>query len=376
MTLELYDRAVFICGHPKSGTSLLRSLFDSHPQVITYPEETRFFRDYLPAAAGKALDQKLALADRMLTNVFDWNRSVPPPDQAGFLDRDYSHISAADVRRAMRDRIQECYRHDGDLLAAAVLAFGQVTGQLSAESTCWVEKTPYNERFAGQIFAWWPEARCVHVVRDPRDNFVSYQRKHTEWSPESFGLSWARSTLAGLQHRDTFGSHRYWLMRYEDLVRDPEVTIRALCDFLGVADDESLRRPARGGRPWQGNSMFTDTFDQISRAPVGRWVGQLAPDELVALEALAASPMRLLGYELQADHAPLDGSARRRVLRRLVSLTLHETSLSPSERNAIETASRFPPTSANRHPPVLTRGRLLATLLIQYLRMLTPAHAD
>jgi len=375
MMLELRHRPVFICGHPKSGTSLLRSLFDSHPQVITYPEETRFFRSYLPAAAGKALDEKLALADRMLTHVFDWNQTAPPPDQAGFLDRDYSHISAADIRGTMRDRIRECYRHDGDLLAAAVLAFGQVSGQLSPASACWVEKTPYNERFAGQIFAWWPEARCVHVVRDPRDNFVSYQRKHAEWSPESFGLSWARSTLAGLDHRDTYGSHRYWLMRYEDLVRDPGETIRALCDFLGIADDESLRQPARGGRPWQGNSMFTETFDQISRAPVGRWEGRLESDELVALEALAASPMRSLGYELRGDRVPLDGPARRRVVRRMVSLAVHETSLSPSERAAIEAASHFDRIRASRRPLPPTRGRLLAGLLLQYMRLLTPTHA-
>ncbi len=375
MSVSCATDRVFICGHPKSGTSLLRSLFDSHPQVVTYPEETRFFRSYLPLAQGKGLDEKLALADRMLTNVFDWNRVAPPPDQAGFLDRDYSQISAADVRLAMREQLRASYRHDGDLLAAAVLAYGQVSGQLSAESVCWVEKTPYNERFADQIFAWWPEARCVHVVRDPRDNFVSYQRKHAEWSPESFGLNWARSTQAGLEHRDVFGPHRYWLVRYEDLVRAPEETIQALCAFLGISDDESLRRPARGGRPWEGNSMFADTFDQISRAPVGRWVGQLRPDELVALEALAALPMQSLGYELDAQRARLDGSARRRVVWRLVSLTLHEVTLTPSERATLEAASRFPPTAASRRPLALSRRRLLTLLLLQYLRMLTSTHA-
>lgn len=34
------DRPIFICGHPKSGTSLLRNLLDNHPQLAVYPEES------------------------------------------------------------------------------------------------------------------------------------------------------------------------------------------------------------------------------------------------------------------------------------------------------------------------------------------------
>ena len=51
---ELRDSPVFIAGHPRSGTSLLRSVLDSHPELVAYPEETSFFRRYLPKAAGKS----------------------------------------------------------------------------------------------------------------------------------------------------------------------------------------------------------------------------------------------------------------------------------------------------------------------------------
>ena len=37
-------RALLICGHPKSGTSLLLSLLDGHPDVLAFPEETKYFR--------------------------------------------------------------------------------------------------------------------------------------------------------------------------------------------------------------------------------------------------------------------------------------------------------------------------------------------
>ena len=84
MDKSLRDRPVFIGGHPKSGTSLLRSLVDSHPQLVVYPEETMFFRGFLPKAKGLSLEQKLVLADQLITHIFEWNQTKPPAHQAGF----------------------------------------------------------------------------------------------------------------------------------------------------------------------------------------------------------------------------------------------------------------------------------------------------
>jgi hypothetical protein len=54
--VELRDRPVFICGHPRSGISLLRNLLDGHPQLVVYPEETSFFRRYLKEAAKTSME--------------------------------------------------------------------------------------------------------------------------------------------------------------------------------------------------------------------------------------------------------------------------------------------------------------------------------
>ena len=128
---DLRESPVFIAGHPKSGTSLLRSVLDSHPELVTYPEETSFFRRYLPKAAGKNRIEKLLLSDRYLTHIFEWNQANPPAHQAGFPDRDYSNIPVAKVRQAVKQLVAEQFRHDGDMLSAVVLAYGQVTGQIN-----------------------------------------------------------------------------------------------------------------------------------------------------------------------------------------------------------------------------------------------------
>ena len=327
MTTDLRDLPVFICGHPKSGTSLLRGILDSHPELVTYPEETGFFRRYLPKAQGQPLDEKLALSDQFLTHIFDWNRENPPPNQAGFPDRDYSNISAQAIRDTQRRLVRERLDHDGDILSAAVLAYGEVVGKLTPRLRWWVEKTPYNERFVSQIFSFWPQARCVHMVRDPRDNYSSYVRKHPDWTPAGFAGSWRTSTLAGLRNEKTFGSDRYLIIRYEDFALQPEATISRLCAFLGIQDSDAMRQPTRDGRPWQGNSMFPDQFNGISAAPVGRWHELVSPTDCFVIETLCAAPMSSLHYEhskKNARHIPI--SLRLRTYKTLIMTTLKENS--------------------------------------------------
>lgn len=296
MTDLLRDRPIFICGHPKAGTSLLRAIFDSHPQLIVYPEETVFFRRFLPRAAGLDLPGQLALAEQTLIHIFQWNLERPVPSQSGFPDRDYSGISYDQVSQAMRRLVSQRCRHPGDILSAAVLAYGQVSGLATHATLSWVEKSPYNEYFAGQIFDWWPEARCIHILRDPRDNYVSYRRKHPEWQPEFFALNWRRSTQAGLQNRQRFGSQRYCILRYEDLTQSPETTLRRLTDFLHLDWDPSLAAPTRAGEQWAGNSMFSDQFQGISAAPVARWRDKLSLQDVAVIEHMAQPAMAEFDY--------------------------------------------------------------------------------
>lgn len=296
MRQSLSDRPVFICGHPKSGTSLLRSLLDSHPELLVYPEETVFFRRYLPKASGKSLEEKLVLADELLLHIFSWNQIAPPPSQANFPDRDYADIPFHKVREAYRKLASYSVRHDGDLLFYALAAYGEVSGYLSEETHRWVEKTPYNERFVRQILEWWPVALFIHVIRDPRDNYATYKRKHPDWDVESFAKSWQESALQGLQLNHELGGDRYWVMRYEDFILKPEEYIGKLCNFLGIQDHPTLRTPTRNGRDWGGNSMFGERFQGIDKSPIGRWKDNLSALDVVLTEAIASQAMQLLGY--------------------------------------------------------------------------------
>jgi Sulfotransferase family len=308
---SLEENATFICGHPKSGTSLLRAMLDSHPQLTVFPEETKFFRRVLPGSLAIARQERpRAVADHIL-HVFQWSSDSPTATQAGFLDRDYSHRSHARVLESYRRRVAGWAGDMGSLLSAAILAYGDASGRQGPETQRWVEKSPYNERFAHQIFNWWPEARCLHVVRDPRDNYASYLRKHPEWSPAAFAQSWKQSAARGWRNQRQFGPNRYLILRFEDLVLDTERAIAEIILFLGIHDAASLRAPTRDGTVWKGNSMFGDAFDGISRRPLGRYAGALAESDRRRIEAQLEPEMLRLSYPLTRPLSPAERVAGR-----------------------------------------------------------------
>jgi len=295
---DFINSPVFICGHPKSGTSLLTALLDGHPAVVAYPEETLFFRRFLPKAQGKSRKEKLKLAEKYLIHIFEWNQESPPDHQKNFPDRDYADISFEEVRDVMVSLLEEDRPDPTDFLNAAVMAYGKVTGTLTDQSKLWVEKTPYNALYAQTIFSEWTNAKCIHIVRDPRDNFVSYHRKQPSWTAKVFAYNWIRSTFAGIENKDKYGEDRYLILKFEDLLQEPNQVTHRLAAFLDIEWQETLLHPTRAGDRWRGNSMFAEKFQAIRTDPIGRWKEHLDPFDQAMIQIITKKVMSALGYPL------------------------------------------------------------------------------
>ncbi|MBM3143723.1 MAG: sulfotransferase [Chloroflexi bacterium] len=299
MSDHLRDHPVFLCGYPRSGTSLVRALLDGHPQLVVYPFETFFFRGFLPQAARRDMDGKVELASRYLLQFVGLRHEMEEDYEHFHPNEDTVHDFAKMCLSIQRQIAAHGCRHDGDLLAASVLAFGEVYGFLHENTRCWLEKSVHNEFFAEQIFGWWPEARCIHLMRDPRDVYSSYHPRRQKVLPRLFSLRWARSAQKGLDNQRVYGEDHYYLIEYEQLAQDPEAALQGLTHFLGIEDHPILRIPSSMGIPWEGNSTFADKFAGISARPVERWRKELARHDVQIIEQIARQPMTKLGYRVE-----------------------------------------------------------------------------
>ncbi|MDQ1525816.1 MAG: hypothetical protein QOG18_429 [Microbacteriaceae bacterium] len=94
-----------------------------------------------------------------------------------------------------------------------------------------VDKTPQNAAIWPRIHEYWPEARYVHLRRHPASIVASLVRAKPNDPPEE---QVRRVLLYGSQLDSAREALSGPTVRYEDLTRDPEGTIKQICRYLGV----------------------------------------------------------------------------------------------------------------------------------------------
>lgn len=255
------ERPIVIGGSPRSGTTLLRRILDSHPRICSGPESSLF---------------------------------LPGRVQVEVLERGYG-IAA--------ERIQDMLRESGSQ-AEFVEAFFRTYSQRLGKPR-WSEKTPLNVWHLDWIWAHFPGARFVHVVRDGRDVACS-MRLHPDRrlvdgrmvevprheSMESIVRRWVVSTGKGLRFR---GDARYREVRYEDLVTDPRGTLEPLLRWIGEPFAEGMLAQRSEGEVIRRGAEF-DAQGALVASSVGRWTRDLSPPEIELFERLGGARLRELGY--------------------------------------------------------------------------------
>lgn len=286
------DRACLIAGSAKSGTTLLTSLFDGHPELLPFPEETAYF----PTVRRKYRHAGRQAQARYLMEEAESRLLFAAEARAG--NRDYSHFPRAAFRDAFTSAAADPARSGEDLLAILVECYARVRGLPTDSVTRWIEKTPANRYCLPDIRAVYPHARVILTLRDPRAVLAAYllrkRRKGLRFSVYDCVSHWRQSAEVALREH---GSARTHVVRFESLVADPAAVMREVCAFLGVEFLPSVLVPTKAGEHWRGNSAVKEKFTGVDSAPAERWKSALSEKEIGWVEWHCRDWMRELGYE-------------------------------------------------------------------------------
>jgi len=234
---EPSPQPIFIVGMPRSGTSLLEQMLAAHPAIH---------------GAGELLQIKQMVV-RAFANQGPFPASMAnrTPAQLQALGREYVETTAALAPGARRV----------------------------------VDKLTLNFYFAGLIHLMLPNARIIHIRRDPLDTCLSC---HTTLFREPVRFAHDQTEL-GRFHRAyrTLTDHwtrvlpaaRFTQVEYADLVKNPEAEMRRLLDFCGLdwdaacIDAHGLDRPIRTASRFQARRPVYGT--SVGRAR--RYAAYLGP---------------------------------------------------------------------------------------------------
>jgi len=272
------DPAIFVGGMPRSGTSLVRAILAAHPDVAMFPGELPLWSQLARAHAGQDLSRPAA-RERLVRDLV-----THPRMKRAHVTLDGDALAAAlDAEPVVRL---------GTVFALALRQYARQTGKPR-----WGAKDPRNEFHADRIFAELPAAAVIHMIRDPRDVLAS---QRAMWGRRAQHLvsttdDWRRS--AGLARRQAAGRDTYVVLRYEDLVTEPERIVRDVCRVLGL-DYRPTMLDLAGQPLWPGGEApeIGPGVPVISPSRIGRHRGEVPPGEIRYIEWRARREMRAWGY--------------------------------------------------------------------------------
>lgn len=291
------DAAIFVGGMPRSGTSLMRNILGSHPDVAMFFGELPLWRELAAAHVGRSL-ARAADRDALIRDLV----THPRMQRAG-MTLDGDELAAALAGEPAVSL--------GTVFAHALRQYARREGKPR-----WGVKDPRNEFHADQILAELPAARVVHMLRDPRDVLAS---QRAMWGSRAQHIvstthDWRRSAALARRHQAV---HRgaYAVVRYEDLVTDPARVVRDLCRTLDLDYHPAMLDLA--GKPLWPEGEGDDSrpawpSTAISAGRVGRHLRDLAPGEARYVEWRARREMDDWGY---APATPAASGGRARIAR-------------------------------------------------------------
>jgi hypothetical protein len=294
------SRPIFVVGTPRSGTTLMAKVLGRHSRLFM-PGETHFFDDiYAHRKALGDLDDAEA-RDRVAARFADHYRrywEIPDQERIDLIMREQPGTWAnwRDGMRGYRDALS-----------------GFMEMQMEVEDKArWGNNAPRDIFNVDEILTFYPQAKFVVCVRDPRDFLLSYKGKwkivtdkenvgriRKLYHPVITSLLWKSSMRQLARIKAKVPACNWVIVRYEGMVSAPEETVRRICAVLEEAFEPHMLEVE------ESNSSTGQQQKGIFATSVQRWRTELSPAEITVAQRLTWVEMKELGYQPVEVDAPM-----------------------------------------------------------------------
>ena len=281
------NQPIYLAGIERSGTSLMYALLASHPRIAMM-RRTNLWMYFNKQYGDLGVDQNF---ERCIAMMSQYKRlkviGIDP-------ERLHSEFPAG----------EKSYARLFSLIGAH---FAEKQGKQR-----WGDKSLNTERYMDDIFAVFPNAKIIHMMRDPRDRYASAKTRWVKMKGRAGAgtIMWMDSVRLARRGMKKYPNN-YIVVRYEDVVSKTEETVRAVCAFLGedYAPEMLTMMGAPSHRDKGGNSSYGKReVGAISTDSLARYRQVLSMDDIKFIQDVCKSGMLQFGYPLDDVRLPWKAS--------------------------------------------------------------------
>ena len=245
---------IFLVGAERSGSTMLRIMLDHHPEIAFFSE----FEFAVERVSESGDFPEIGSYRRWLQS-----------DRI-YLDSGSQVDATLGYRDLVHSFLEQKRSRDGKRLVGATV-----------------------HRCFDRLVHLWPNARYIHLLRDPRD--VARSTIAMGWAGNVWtgAERWVNAETTWGRLRNELPCDRWFEIRYESLVREPEAQLRELCGYLSVPYDARML-----GYP------ETTSYDAPNPHHADRWMQSLPDRDAGLVEQRIGSLLTDRGYTCSADQTP------------------------------------------------------------------------
>lgn len=266
---------VFIIGVPRSGTTLLRLILDSHSKIAAASETPWILGTYVESSV------------RQLTSFLIDCEYGPVKNIPG--------VTPQSLLIAMRAFIEKVFTPYLTLKKKDLL----------------VLKTPDDIKHIDFLLKLYPESKYIHIVRDGRDSACSMVENSSSLFANELDGYGVLNHLNAMKRwyeweikvRSAFSENRInpVEIRYEDMVRNPTETVSGICRGIGVEFEPemlSYQQYEHELPEWEAGTYDVKRRKiNIDTTSIGRWSAKFTLDEKNKVSEMYSTFLHDLGYE-------------------------------------------------------------------------------
>lgn len=289
----------FIIGTERSGSNLLRLILNAHSGIaLPHPPHILHFFGPLqesygdltrPAALRQLVGDVLGL---LASHIYPWDRAIDP------------------------ERIIQ-RMHDAPWPPSLVGVFFSLYDEYlrQAGKRRWGCKSTFVISHVQPVMAACRAAKFIFLVRDPRDVALSSRRSiFSPFHPYYSALLWRDQQLEGLRWLDSPARGSFHLVRYEELIEEPERTVKAICRFLGETYEPAMLdyyRTSSAQKSTRLSTSWQNLAAPILGANRNKFKQGLSRQEIRLVEAVTGDLMARFGYRLEFPASAQDSPTYR-----------------------------------------------------------------
>ena len=293
---------VFIMSSERSGSNLVRRMLGAHPAVAA-PPPPHLWRIFQPLighygpldveSSWRSLLEDMLAMTQVSGSHLQWKHALT-------VDEVVPRIRSTSL---------------SGIAGALYESYAAREG-----ATHWACKENNLFDHALRIATVYDQARFIYLVRDGRDVACSIRKVPThDQHPYFIAQEWRDEQRKAIEvYEDLLPSGRCRLLRYEDLIEDPERHLRELCPWIGLEFEPAMLsfHEDRESREDAAKTEFWKNLDKpVMSSNRAKFLTELSPADVAVFESVAGPELERLGYPLAAPQKARVGGLKRFVFK-------------------------------------------------------------